>query len=163
MLGEKLVRLNQIKEIDVQLYEKYTDKYNNSPDRKLLLERKVPKLNCLMYTNAFEKGEKILSDLIDILKGLRNAIAHNGILYDCRFKDSSINNLVSNFINIKTGVTDVNFNRIVDYLVLLILICGSLSYTKSELKRIVNYFEYHVESLRKSLSTSTTIKSLERT
>lgn len=68
MLGEKLVRLNQIKEIDVQLYEKYTEKYNNSPDRKLLLKRKVPKLSFLMYTNAFEKGEKILSDLIDILR-----------------------------------------------------------------------------------------------
>lgn len=47
MLGEKLVPLNQIKEMDAQLYEKYTDKYNNSSDRKLLLERKVPKLNCL--------------------------------------------------------------------------------------------------------------------
>lgn len=46
MLGEKLIPLNQIKEIDAQLYEKYMDKYNNSPDRKLLLERKVPKLNC---------------------------------------------------------------------------------------------------------------------
>lgn len=108
-----------------------------------------------MYSSAFDKGENILSDLIDILKGLRNAIAHNGTLYDCRFKDSSINNRVSNFIKIKTGVTDVNFNRIVDYLVLLILICGSLSYTKPELKRIVNYFENQVEGLRESLSTST--------
>lgn len=108
-----------------------------------------------LYSSAFDTGENILGDLIDILKGLRNAIAHNGILYDCRFKDSKINGRVSNFINIKTGVTNVSFDRIVDYLVLLILICGSLSYTKSELKRIVNSFENQVEDLRKSLSTPT--------
>lgn len=108
-----------------------------------------------LYTSSFEKGENILGDLIDLLKGLRNAIAHNGILYDCRFKDSNISSRVSNFISIKTGVTEVKFDRIVDYLVLIILICGSLSYTKTELKKIVKSFESYVEVLRNSLSTST--------
>lgn len=108
-----------------------------------------------LYTVSFDKSEDILGDIIDILKGLRNAIAHNGILYDCRFKDSNIGNRVSHFIKIKTGITDVKFNRIVDYLVLIVLICGSLSYTKTELKKIVKSFENHVEVLRNSLNTST--------
>lgn len=46
-----------------------------------------------------------------------------------------------------------DFNRIVDYLVLLILIYGNFSYTKAELKKIVNNFEYHAEGLRNFLST----------
>lgn len=108
-----------------------------------------------LYTPSFENGEDILGDVIDILKGLRNAVAHNGILYDCRFKDSNINNKVSVFINIKTGIRNISFNRIVDYLVLLVFICASLTYSKNDLKKLVNYFEYHTEILRKSLSTST--------
>jgi len=113
-----------------------------------------------LYTNAFEKGENILGDLIDILKGLRNAIAHNGTLYDCRFKDSNISKRVSHFINIKTGISDINFNRIVDYLAVIVLICASLSYSKSELKKIVRTFELNAETLRNNLSTSTYHKVL---
>src|SRR5699024_6461249 len=113
-----------------------------------------------LYTNAFEKGENILGDLIDILKGLRNAIAHNGTLYDCRFKDSNISKRVSNLINIKTGSSDINFNRIVDYLAVIVLICASLSYSKSELKKIVRTFELNAETLRNNLSTSTYHKVL---
>lgn len=50
------------------------------------------------------------------------------------------------------GIQDVKFKSIVDY---LILICASLSYTKSELEKVVDHFESHVEELRKALPTPT--------
>lgn len=38
---------------------------------------------------------------------------------------------------------------------MIVLICASLSYSKSELKKIVRTFELNAETLRNNLSTST--------
>ena len=47
MLGEKLIPLNFLAKIHPQLYEKYTQKYYDHPERPQLLKKQVPKLNCL--------------------------------------------------------------------------------------------------------------------
>ncbi|MGD6857643.1 group-specific protein [Bacillus infantis] len=47
MGGDKLVPLNSLKITHPDLYEKYTEKYLNHPERSKLLQRRIPKLNCL--------------------------------------------------------------------------------------------------------------------
>ena len=47
MIGEKLIPLNTLKGIHPHLYEKYTEKYFNHPERPKLLIQQVPKLDCL--------------------------------------------------------------------------------------------------------------------
>ncbi|MFD2046559.1 group-specific protein [Ornithinibacillus salinisoli] len=47
MVGEKLFPLNQLKTTQAILYFEYVKKYNDHPARRKLLERKIPKLNCL--------------------------------------------------------------------------------------------------------------------
>ncbi|SDH95101.1 hypothetical protein SAMN04487975_11051 [Planococcus glaciei] len=47
MMGNRLIPLNQLKSINEELYEEYKQKYFNHPDRPKLLERSVPKLDCL--------------------------------------------------------------------------------------------------------------------
>ncbi|WP_394189268.1 hypothetical protein [Paenisporosarcina quisquiliarum] len=47
IVGNKLVALNSFKETNPALYERYTKKYFDHPDRPKLLTKKVPKLNCL--------------------------------------------------------------------------------------------------------------------
>ena len=104
-----------------------------------------------LFITSFEKNEKIIGDLIDCLKGLRNAIAHNGVLYDCRFKDNSTGKQLTEYFNVKMKVKNLEFNRIVDYLAVIILICSSLGYSKTELKRIVREFETSLNKLRNEL------------
>ena len=58
--------------------------------------------------------------LIYATKDLRNAIAHNDVVFDTRFKTGNIDNQVSNAISNVTGVKDISFGTITDYLVLLI-------------------------------------------
>ncbi|MNI08148.1 hypothetical protein D3C73_611720 [compost metagenome] len=45
MIGTKLMHLNVLKETNPELYEQYISKYK--PNRLIILERLVPKLNCL--------------------------------------------------------------------------------------------------------------------
>lgn len=47
MIGEELLPLNQLKEIQEELYLEYAKKYNDHSARAKLLERRIPKLNCL--------------------------------------------------------------------------------------------------------------------
>lgn len=47
MMGNRLIPLNQLKGKNEELYEEYKQKYFNHPDTPKLLERTVPKLDCL--------------------------------------------------------------------------------------------------------------------
>jgi len=47
MVGDNLLPLNKIKIEDRELYNNYAKKYSNHPERIKLLQRKIPKLNCL--------------------------------------------------------------------------------------------------------------------
>ncbi|PKR76712.1 group-specific protein [Halalkalibacillus sediminis] len=45
--GEQLIPLNEMKTIDRRLYNQYTKKYIQHPERKKLLTQKIPKIDCL--------------------------------------------------------------------------------------------------------------------
>ncbi len=94
-----------------------------------------------LYHSSFDKNDSLIGDLIDCLKGLRNAIAHNGGLFDCKFKENNVGKQLTEYFNIKMNVKDIHFNRIVDYLAVIILISASLGYNKTELRKIVRSFE----------------------
>ncbi|PFP29363.1 group-specific protein [Bacillus sp. AFS073361] len=47
MKGDKLIPLNSLEIHYPQLYEKYTNKYFDHPERTQLLRRQIPKLDCL--------------------------------------------------------------------------------------------------------------------
>lgn len=89
--------------------------------------------------------------LIYATKDLRNAIAHNDVIFDTRFKKSKIDAQVSNAIENETGVQNLTFQTITDYLVLIIYQLKLLHVTKTELKRIVAGFEEAVETLRSQI------------
>ena len=52
-------------------------------------------------------------------------------------------------------VKDLNFDRIVDYLAVIVLIGCSLGYSKTELKRLIKGFELELNTLRLKLNVST--------
>lgn len=45
--GDRLIPLNSLKEFHPNLYNEYSKKYFDRPERKKLLTRQIPKLNCL--------------------------------------------------------------------------------------------------------------------
>lgn len=78
MKGDLLLSLNTLKEIYPELYETYTKKYFDHPDRKNLLSKSIPKLDCLwndviflnslhpyyVYKAFDELGIKVKKDLL---------------------------------------------------------------------------------------------------
>lgn len=88
------------------------------------------------------------------IKDLRNAIAHNGTVFDTRFKTSSINKRISTYIEKETGINDVSFDSIVDYIILIAFMLKFLKYNKKDILTFVMDFEKICETLYKQVPTN---------
>ena len=92
--------------------------------------------------------------LIYATKDLRNSIAHNDVIFDTRFRTNDIDKQVCSAINNATGIPNLTFETITDYLVLIIYQTKLLGVTKTEMKRIITNFVEITEKLRTNIPTS---------
>lgn len=107
----------------------------------------------LKINPKYNTNGRIPEKIIFCIKDLRNAIAHNRVIYDLRFQKKDINDALMNMLTIETKI-NVRFSEIVDYLILLIFILKKLGYTKTELKSTVLEFKTINEKLRKTIPIS---------
>lgn len=101
-----------------------------------------------------DNNAKLPQRLIYAIKDLRNAIAHNDVVFDTRFRSGNIKKQVRNAITNATGVAGVTFETITDYLVLVIYLLSLLKMSKNDMKRLISSFTECTEKLRKSIPTS---------
>lgn len=92
--------------------------------------------------------------LIYTTKDLRNAIAHNDVIFDTRFRTGSIDKQVSNAISNATGVSGLTFETVTDYLVLVVYQLSLLQMSKNDMKRLISSFVECTEKLRKAIPIS---------
>lgn len=86
--------------------------------------------------------------LIYATKDLRNAIAHNDVIFDTRFRTGKIDKQVGHAISNVTGINNLTFRTITDYLALIIYQLKLLQVSKTEMKRTISGFEDIAEKLR---------------
>lgn len=104
--------------------------------------------------SSVDSDGKMLPDTILTLKDLRNAVAHNNTIFDTRFKTSGINSRIAKYIESETGIKQITFNTIVDYVILISFLLKLLKCPKSEIVAFVKDFENIIEVFRKSVSIS---------
>ena len=85
--------------------------------------------------------------LIYVIKDLRNAIAHNDVVFDTRFRTNKIDRQVCN----ATNVPNLNFETITDYLVLIVYLLSLLRISKNDSKRLISSYIECTERLRKAI------------
>lgn len=84
----------------------------------------------------------LLEDIVFTLKDLRNSVAHNNIIFDTRFNNGNrISKSISFYISSETNISNINFNNITDYIILVSYILKLLKVTKRENEKFVNDFE----------------------
>lgn len=111
-------------------------------------------LSCL----TFETRDHITSDLgmnvvtsdtnreliykyLFTLKDLRNAIAHNAVIFDTRFRKFDPNPAMKECLKKEFGLPYVNFKTIGDYLILICYYLKLLKVSKTEVKAFIRNFE----------------------
>lgn len=123
-------------------------------------------LQCLTYdvrddisrslglNNSCDTERQLIYKYIYLLKDLRNAIAHNAVVFDTRFRNFDPNKAMKQCLKLEIGVPYVNFDTIGDYVLLMSYFLKLLHVTKTELKTFVREFERITTIYKNSVNPS---------
>lgn len=104
--------------------------------------------------NADDTNAMIPQRMIYATKDLRNAIAHNDVIFDTRFRTGKIDNQLCNAISNATGVTGITFETITDYIILIVYQLALLHFPKNEMRKLISDYIGCTERLRKAIPIS---------
>lgn len=103
---------------------------------------------------SLDGDAKMTENIIFLIKDLRNSIAHNDVIFDTRFRSSKPKHSLMRALETDTNISNIKFDTIVDYLILLIFIQKQLLVPKTDLKRIVTRFENLINNFRTQIPIS---------
>lgn len=103
---------------------------------------------------AYDTDARFPEKIIYLIKALRNSVAHNDVVFDVRFKDSNINSTLCKYIENEIGCTNVDFNTITDYILIIALLLKKYKFQKTELNRFITDYENIIEEFRNSIPFS---------
>lgn len=104
-----------------------------------------------LHTTSHNQNGRIVEDIIFLIKELRNAVAHNSVVFDCRFKKTNPPSRLKEYVQSETNIENITFDNIIDYFILVIFLLKKLGVTKTELKRTIKSFHNESEQLRESI------------
>lgn len=100
-----------------------------------------------------------MKEIIFCLKDLRNAIAHNGIVFDTRFTTAKINKTIPKLLEDALQITQIDFNYIVAYLALLCYMMKAIGEKPKGITSKINEYKKFSDML-KWLPKNTSMKIL---
>lgn len=123
-------------------------------------------LSCLTYdvrddiskrlgiNTSSDTNRQLIYKYIYTLKDLRNAIAHNSVVFDTRFRNIDPTNAMKQCLKIEIGLPYVNFKTIGDYVILMCYYMKLLQVPKTEIKAFIREFERITEDYRKVVNAN---------
>lgn len=100
---------------------------------------------------SVDSDGKMVEKFIFVLKDLRNAVAHNNIVFDIRFCTRNIDGRIAKYITAETQVNNITFDSIVDYILLIAFVMVLLERSKTEILSYIKQFEDICQKLNKSV------------
>ena len=85
---------------------------------------------------------------------MRNAIAHNNVIFDTRFKERNIKKSLAKAIENDIGIQNLNFRSITDYLIFVGYILKKLDKSNKEIIKIINDYIKYTNNLKEIIDTS---------
>ena len=88
--------------------------------------------------------------LVFAVTGLRNGVAHNGVVFDTRFQTAKVRGGIPALLKSEIGYAEsvqIRFDTITDYLVLLAFLGSGLGLPKREIRELARAFSSATEDL----------------
>ena len=104
-------------------------------------------------TNLDSDG-MITQFFIFTLKDLRNAIAHNNVVFDTRFKTGKIYRRLISLLENEIGISNVDFKYMDAYIIMITYFIRKMGETKTSCKQFILSYQQQTEYLRKELPTN---------
>lgn len=102
--------------------------------------------NLKLYYSNIDQNGRIIEMLVYFLTDLRNAIAHNSVVFDCRFIKSNPQ-MIKRFVKEETGI-EAEFKSFDDFIALIVGLLLKLEYSRTEVKRLIRSYVDNAEKLR---------------
>ena len=127
-------------------------------------------LSCLQYDirndisnkvsipNHIDSYRNLIYKYVFFLKDLRNAIAHNDVVFDARFSTSGSNRGMSICVENALNMSNIQYKSIVDYVALICFFLNSFGVNKNELRKFIKAFESITDNYYNSVDRSVSIK-----
>lgn len=103
-------------------------------------------------TNLDADGE-MTRFIIFTLKDLRNAIAHNNIIFDARFGTNEVGKRLIQMLRSETSIQNIDFKYIDAYIILIAYVLRKMYVTKTECKQLVNRYNEIKDEFREQISS----------
>ncbi|MCU6755305.1 Abortive infection bacteriophage resistance protein [uncultured Eubacterium sp.] len=101
-----------------------------------------------------DTDRQLIYKYIYTLKDLRNAIAHNSVVFDTRFNNNEPTRAMKTCLKNEIGLPYVNFKTIGDYIILMCYYLKLLKVSKTEIKAFIREFEKITDEYRVSVNTA---------
>ena len=101
-----------------------------------------------------DTNRQLIYKYIYTLKDLRNAIAHNSVVFDTRFRNIYPSGAMKQCLKIEIGLPYVNFKTIGDYVILMCYYMKLLQVSKTEIKSFIREFEKITEDYREAVNAN---------
>jgi hypothetical protein len=103
--------------------------------------------NALGLNQAYDTNATLTYDFIYAVKDLRNAVAHNDIIFDTRYKNASIGNTLPAYLNAETTIANITFDTLIDYFILIIYLLKLFKVPRRDLQKLIYSYENINEAL----------------
>ena len=110
-----------------------------------------------MFDKSIDTNKNLLSSMLYCLKSLRNAVAHNNIIFDTRFKDRVINTVLKKWVEKETGIHNITLYSLIDYIIIVCCLLKGVDFSGTRAKTLL--CQYKEENNRLKNSVTPTIYS----
>jgi len=105
-----------------------------------------------------DTNRELIYNYIYALKDLRNAVAHNDVIFDTRFRRIEPTKPMRQCLKLEIGLPYVNYKDIGDYIILISYFLKLLKISKTEIKSFIREFEKMTTDYQSSVGTRVAFK-----
>lgn len=102
-----------------------------------------------IFDVSIDTNRNLLSSMLYTLKSLRNAVAHNNIIFDTRFKDRKINQVLKKWLEKETGIQNITLYSLIDYIILVCCLLKHIDSTSSRANQLIHAYKHENTTLQK--------------
>lgn len=105
-----------------------------------------------MFDISTDTNRNLLSSMLYTLKSLRNAVAHNSIIFDTRFKDRKINSVLKKWTEKETGIQNITLYSLIDYIIIVCCLLKRVDFSNTRATRLLEQYKVNNSILQNAVT-----------
>jgi abortive infection bacteriophage resistance protein len=90
---------------------------------------------------SIDTNRELLSSMLYTIKALRNAVAHNNIIFDTRFKDRKISPILKKWTEKETNIQNISLYSLIDYIIIICCLLKRIDFTGTKARILLNQYK----------------------